>query len=63
MLEYFSVLVRDDEISRGYRYVLYKDRTSTGIIVSRNDTKFREETAAVVDCGVGLELFRAHNPR
>ena len=27
MLEYGSVLVRDDEISRGYRYVLYKDRT------------------------------------
>ena len=53
MLEYFSVLVRDDEISRGYRYVLCEDRTKTGNVGSRNDVVFREQAAAVVDCGVG----------
>ncbi len=43
----------DDERSRGYRYVRYKDKNDTCIVGSRNYAEFRDQAAAVVDCGVG----------
>ena len=54
----------DDERSSWYRYFQYEGTLKIVRYVGLGDLdESRVLTAAVVDCGVGVVLFRAHNPR
>ena len=54
----------DDERSSWYRYFQYEGTLKIVRYVDLGDLdESRVLTAAVVDCGVSVVLFRAHNPR
>ncbi len=53
----------DDQRSSGYRYFQYEGTMKIVRYVGLGDLdESRVLTAAVLDCGVGVVLFRAHNP-